>query len=71
MSEVIRDYVNPYAIMNNILQDARYHARSDLFGKEEDKVKYAYALEDTLVSKGHSNKLLFTTRWNVIRNIEQ
>jgi hypothetical protein len=28
MSEVIRDYVNPYAVMNNILQDACNHAKA-------------------------------------------
>ncbi len=61
MSEMIRNYVNPYAITNNILQDAREHARADLFGKAEDNVKYAYALQDTLIAKGHSCELLFST----------
>ena len=69
MSEVLRDYVNPYAITNNILQDAREHAKADLFGKAEDNVKYAYALRDTLIAKGHSCELLFSTRRNLIRQI--
>ena len=37
MSEVIHDYVNEYTITNNILQDAREHARKDIFGEPEDK----------------------------------
>jgi len=69
MSEVLRNYVNPYAITNNILQDAREHAKADLFGKAEDNVKYAYALRDTLIAKGHSCELLFSTRRNLIRQI--
>jgi hypothetical protein len=29
LSKVIRDYVNPYAVTNNIIQDARDHAKAD------------------------------------------
>ena len=69
MSEVIRDYVNEYAITNNILQDAREHARKDIFGEPEDNVKYAYALRDSLVERGHDCKLIFTSRHDVLRQI--
>jgi hypothetical protein len=69
MSEVIRDYVNEYAITNNILQDARQHARKDIFGEAEDNVKYAYALRDSLVERGHDCELMFTSRREVLRQI--
>jgi hypothetical protein len=69
MSEVIRDYINPYAVTNNILQDARDHARAELFGKAEENVKYSYALRDELVAKGHVCKLQFTTRRKVLRQV--
>ena len=69
MSEVIHDYVNEYAITNNILQDARQHARKDIFGEAEDNVKYAYALRDSLVERGHDCELMFTSRREVLRQI--
>ena len=69
MSEVIRDYVNEYAITNNILQDARDHAKKNIFGEAEDNVKYAYALRESLQQKGHVCELIFTSRREVIRTI--
>jgi hypothetical protein len=43
LSKVIQDYVNPYAVTNNILQDAHNRAKADLFGKPDDNIRYAYA----------------------------
>jgi hypothetical protein len=47
LSEVIRDYVNPYAVTNNIIQDARNHAKADIFGKPDNKIRYAYGRHGT------------------------
>jgi hypothetical protein len=37
LSKVIQDYVIPFAVTNNIIQDARNHAKTGIFGKPDDK----------------------------------
>jgi hypothetical protein len=70
MSEVIQDYVNPYAVTNNILQDARNHAKADLFGKPDDNIRYAYAIQQTIRDMGHVCDLICTGRCDVIRMVQ-
>jgi hypothetical protein len=69
MSEVIRDYVNPYVVMNNILQDARNLAKADLFGKPDDNIRYAYAVQQAIRDMGHVCDLIFTGHCDVIQMI--
>jgi hypothetical protein len=66
MSEVIRDNVNPYAVTNNILQDARDHAKADLFGKPDNNIRYAYAVQQAIRDMGHVCDLIFTGHRDVI-----
>ncbi len=65
-SKVIRDYVNPYVVTNNIIQDARNHAKADIFGKLDDNIRYAYAIQQAIQDMGHVCELIFTGRWDVI-----
>ncbi len=53
LSEVIRDYVDPYAVTNNIIQDARDHAKADIFYKPNDNIRYAYAIQQAIQDMGH------------------
>jgi hypothetical protein len=66
MSEVIRDYVNRYVVTNNILQDARDHAKADLFGKPDNNIRYAYAIQQAIRDMGHVCNLIFTGQHDVI-----
>jgi hypothetical protein len=66
MSEVIQDYVNPYMVTNNILQDARNHAKADLFGQPDDNIRYAYVIQQAIRDMGHVCDLIFTGRCDVI-----
>jgi hypothetical protein len=69
MSEVIQDYVNPYTVTNNILQDACNHAKADLFGKLDDNIRYAYAVQQAIQDMVHVCDLIFTGRHDVIRMV--
>ncbi len=69
MSEVIQDYVNPYVVTNNILQDARNHAKADLFGKPDDNIRYAYAVQQAIQDMGHVCDLIFTGCCDVIQMV--
>ena len=53
------------------MQDARDHTKAELFEKAEDNVKYAYAVRDHLVTKGHFCKLLFSTHREVICQVQE
>jgi hypothetical protein len=66
LSKVIRDYVNPYAVTNIIIQDACNHAKADIFGKPNDNIRYAYAIQQAIQDMGHVCELIFTGRWDVI-----
>jgi hypothetical protein len=46
--EILKPYINDYALTNNILQEACENAKVDLFGDPEDKVKYTYAIQRQL-----------------------
>jgi hypothetical protein len=70
MMEVIHDYVNPYSIANNILQDACNHEKYQLVGKAEENIEYVYAVCDALVAKGHFCELLFTHH-DVIHQVQE
>ena len=70
MLEVICNYIKPYTVSNDILQDARDHARAELFGNAEENVKYSYALQDELVTKGHVCKLQFTAHRKVLCQVQ-
>ncbi len=69
MSEVIQDYVNPYAVTFNILQDARSNAKADLFGKPDDNIRYAYAIQQAIQDMGHVCDLIFTGHHDVIQMV--
>ncbi len=69
--EVIQDYVNPYAVTNNIIQDARDHAKADIFGKPDDNIRYAYTIQQAIQDMGHVCELIFTGRWDVIPKIQE
>jgi hypothetical protein len=66
MSEVIQDYVNPYVVAKNILQNAHNHAKADLFGKPDDNIRYAYAVQQAIQDMGHVCDLIFTGHRDVI-----
>jgi hypothetical protein len=66
MSEVIHDHVNPYTVTNNILQDAHNHAKADLFGKPDNNIRYAYAVQQAIRDMGHVCELIFTDCCDVI-----
>ncbi len=70
MSENIQDYVNPYAVTNNILQDAQDHAKADLFGKSDDNIRYAYAIQQAIQDMGHVCDLIFTGHRDVIQMVQ-
>ncbi len=69
MSEVIWDYVNHYAVTNNILQDARNHTKADLFGKPDNNIRYAYTVQQAIQDMGHVCDLIFTGRHDVIQMV--
>jgi hypothetical protein len=62
--------VNPYAVTNNIIQDARDHAKADLFGKPDENIRYAYTIQQAIQDMGHVCELIVTGRHDVIRNFQ-
>ncbi len=71
LSEVIQDYVHPYTVTNNIIQDARDHAKADIFSKPDDNIRYAYTVQQAIRDMGHVCELIFTGRWDVIQKIRE
>ncbi len=71
LSKVILDYVNPYVVTNNIIQDARDHAKADIFGKPNNNIRYAYAIQQAIQDMGHVCELIFTGRRDVIQMIRE
>jgi hypothetical protein len=70
MSGVIRDYVNPYTVTNNILQDARDHTKADLFSKPDNNIRYAYIIQQAIQDMGHVCDLIFTGCCDVIQMVQ-
>ncbi len=44
MQEVLKPYINEYAMTNNILQAACDFVKVDLFSELEDNAKYVYTM---------------------------
>jgi hypothetical protein len=58
-------------VTNNIIQDARNHAKADIFGKPEHNIRYAYAIQQAIQDMGHVCELIFTGRRDVIKMIQE
>jgi hypothetical protein len=56
--------------MNNILQDAHNHTKADLFGKPDDNIRYAYAVQQAIQDMGHVCDLIFTGCCDVIQMVQ-
>ena len=70
MRSLCENYVNPNALTDNILQEARDTAKLDLFGDADDNVKYSEAIRDAIVALGHTCELLFANRRDVISKLQ-
>ncbi len=69
MREILKPYINEYAIMNNILQEAHNVPKVDLFGQLEDNVKYTYPIAKAIEDMGHTVELIFTDRCATMKTI--
>jgi hypothetical protein len=69
MCEILKPYVNDYAMMNSILQDNHDISKVDLFGQQEDNVKYTYAIAKAIEDMGHTVELIFTDRRAKMQNV--
>ena len=70
MRSLIKNHANPNLITDNIFQEARDTAKFDLFGDADDNVKYCEAVRDAIIAMGHSCKLIFADRRDVIRKLQ-
>jgi hypothetical protein len=66
LPEVIRDYVNLYTVTNNIISDALNHAKADIFGKLDDNIRYAYAIQQAIRDMGHVCELVEKTCFSML-----
>jgi hypothetical protein len=66
MHDLTSYHANPGCITDNILQEASDSAMLDLFGIPSENVMYAEAIQDAIRGMGHSCKLVFADRRDVI-----
>jgi len=69
LREILKPYAQDYACTDSLLQEGRELAKAQLFGRAEDNVKYARAVEMELRSLGHHVKCLFAERKQVIQEL--
>ncbi len=58
-------------LTDSILQEARTEAKAQLFGITEENVKYAEGMKSELEKDGHVVELMYTTRKEILHNVEQ
>ena len=56
---------------DSVLQEARINAKAQLFGVAEDNVKFTEGMKSELEKEGHVVELVYTSRKNTLKNIEQ
>jgi hypothetical protein len=69
MREILKPYINEYALTNNILQEAHDVAKVDLFGELEDNVKYTYTIAKAIEDMGHTVELIFTDQCVTMKTV--
>jgi hypothetical protein len=60
-----------HLLTDSILQEARTEAKAQLFGITEENVKYAEGMKSELEKDGHVVELMYTTRKEILHNVEQ
>ena len=70
MRSLCENYVNTNALTDNIHQEARDTAKLDLFGDADNNVKYCHAMRDAIVALGHTCKLIFANRRDVMSKLQ-
>ncbi len=69
MREILKPYMNEYVLTNNVLQEARDTAKSDLFGDPDENVKYTYAIANAIKQMGHTIEVVFTDQRTTMKTV--